>query len=96
MKKMPQDQRREADVIAAVSSGSRSCALRTDSLAAWDGERAARRMGHVEAEGTNPRPTRKLRRAFSSLQWASFSHQTARPISGDDGFRFRKFLALPK
>jgi len=32
MKKMPQDQRREADVTGAVSSGSRSCALRTDCL----------------------------------------------------------------
>ena len=59
MKKMPQDQQREADVTVAVSSGSTSCALRTDSLAAWDGERAAHRIGHFEAEGTNPRPTRK-------------------------------------
>jgi len=64
MKKIPQDQRREANVTAAVSSGSRSCALRTDSLAAWDGERAARRMGHFEAEGTNPRLTGKATASF--------------------------------
>jgi len=64
MKKMPQDQRREPDVTEAVSSGSRSCALRIDCLAR-DGERAARRMGHFPAEGTTPRPTRKLRRAPS-------------------------------
>ena len=39
MKKMPQDQRREPDVTEAVSSGSRSCALRifaqNDEMVAW-------------------------------------------------------------
>jgi len=52
MKKMPQGQRREADVAGPISSGRRSCSLRTDWLATRDGGRAARRMGHFPAEGT--------------------------------------------
>jgi len=64
MKKMPQDQRREADVTAAVSSGSGSCALPAGCLAARDGGRAARRVRHLTAEDTTPppQPIKKLRR----------------------------------
>ena len=60
MKKMLQDQRRDADVRAVVSSGSKSCTLRTDYLTPRVTEdELQRRVRHLAAEGMTPRLTGK-------------------------------------